>query len=97
MDRSQDAIQNLKSQLGNLQPLVGEYYGFEPITIKSAGKSFVLYSFLVKYDRQPIRFTFEFYKPQDKWRVFSFSFDEELDDEVEEAAKAYRLPQNYEE
>lgn len=96
MNRNQDAIQNLKSQLANMQSLIGKYYGYEPITKKTVGKSFVLSSYLIKYDRQPLRFTFEFYKPNDKWTIFSFSYDEDLDDEVEEAAKAYRLPENYE-
>lgn len=95
VSRNQDAIDNLKSQLTNMQSLIGEYYGYEPITTKSAGKSLVLHSFLVKYDRQPLRFTFEFYKPKDDWTIFGFSYDEDLDDEIEEAAKAYRLPENY--
>ncbi len=94
MDRNQDGIQNLKTQLANMQSLIGEYYGYEAITKKTAGSSFELYSFMVKYDRQPLRFTFEFYKPKDKWIVFGFSYDEDIDDEVEEAAKAYRLPEN---
>ena len=96
MNRNQDAIQNLQSQLANLQALIGEYYGYEFITKKSAGSSFVLYSYLAKYDRQPIRFTFKFYKPDDKWMIFSFAYDENIDDELVEAAKAYRLPENYE-
>lgn len=97
MGRNQDATQNVKSQLANLQSLVGTYYGREFITKKSVGKSLSLYSYLVKYDRQPLRFTFEFYKPNDKWTIFGFSFDENLDDELEEAAKVYRLPENYRE
>jgi len=46
---------------------------------------------LLRYDRQPIRFTFEFYKPDKEWVLFAISFDATLDDEVEEAAKVYNL------
>jgi len=87
MSTNQEAVDNLKTQLNDINNVVGEYYGYEPITKKTMGKSFVLYSYLVKYDRQPIRFTFEFYKPNDKWMTFYFAFDENLDEELEESAK----------
>ena len=46
---------------------------------------------MVKYDRQPMRFTFKLYKPNDKWILFSFKIDVDLDDELEQAAKLYYL------
>ena len=49
----------------------------------------ILKSYLVKYDRQPIRFTFQFYKPNKEWRIHSFKYDGNIDDEIEEAAKLY--------
>lgn len=36
-----------------------------------------------------------FYKANDTWRVNNFSFDESIDDELGEAAKIYRLKENY--
>ena len=44
--------------------------------------------FLVKYEREPIRFTFLLYKPKDKWEVLNFSFNENMDKEIEDANKA---------
>ncbi len=93
MERNLDDLEKVKSQLEGFVNLVGEYYGKDLIVKKELGKSFVLISYLVKYDRQPIRFTFEFYKPNDTWRVHSFSYDDSFDEEVEEAAKFYRLKQ----
>jgi hypothetical protein len=87
--RNQDAVENLKSSLSAINTLVGDYYGYEYINHRSVGDSFILYSYMVRYDRQPIRFQFQFYKPHNEWRIFSFSYDEELDDEIEEAAKLY--------
>jgi hypothetical protein len=51
-------------------------------------------TYIVKYDREPLRFTFFFYKPKDVWRVSNFSYDENISDELEEAAKVYRLKEN---
>ncbi|HPR00968.1 MAG: hypothetical protein H6561_01365 [Lewinellaceae bacterium] len=89
---NQDAIENVKTQLAGIHDIVGDYYGHEFITKQSAGESFHLFSYLVKYDRQPVRFTFEFYKPKDQWTLFSFSFDESVNEELEEAAKLQNLP-----
>lgn len=52
----------------------------------------MLQSYLLRYDRQLIRFTFQFYKPDKEWMLYSLSFDVTLDDEVEEAAKMFYLP-----
>tara|TARA_R110002111_G_scaffold129666_2_gene194472 strand:- start:787 stop:1233 length:447 start_codon:yes stop_codon:yes gene_type:complete len=91
ISRSSDAISKVKTQLEGLnEDFVGKYYGYELILEKKLSDSYILMSYLVKYDRQPIRFTFQFYKPNDTWRIQSFSFDGDLDEEIEEAAKLYR-------
>jgi len=92
MERATDAITNLKSQLEGLnEDYVGKYYGYELLGEKKIAESYVLLSYLVKFDRQPIRYTFQFYKPNDKWVVYSFKFDANIDDEIEESAKLYYL------
>jgi len=95
MDRATDAITNLKSQLEGLnEAYVGKYYGYELIVEKQLAESYVLLSYLVKYDRQPIRFTFQFYKPNDIWVIYSFQFDGNIDAEIEEAGKLNYLNLN---
>ena len=90
--RLKDGIENMKKEVnGYTVDYVGKYYGYESITKKQLSESFVLYSYLIRYDRQPMRFTFEFYKPNDKWTLFSFKIDTDLDDEIEQAAKLYYL------
>ena len=92
VNRNADAIKNLKTQLNGMnEDLVGKLRGRELIVRKTLGESFVLMSYMVKFDRHPIRFTFEFYKPKDKWILFAFLFDDNLDDELEEAAKIHML------
>ncbi|MDY7395762.1 hypothetical protein UMM65_10945 [Aureibaculum sp. 2210JD6-5] len=92
MNRATDAITQLKQQLGTLdEDYVGKYYGYELIVEKKLSDSFILMSYLVKFDRQPIRFTFQFYKPDNEWRTHSFKYDGSIDDEIEESAKVYYL------
>ena len=88
MALNQEAIDQLKQQVAGLtEDYVGKYYGYELVAEKRLGKSFVLKSFMLRFDRQPIRFSFQFYKPNDTWVLHSFKFDGNLDDELEEAAK----------
>lgn len=94
-DKKQDAIVGVKNKIKNLTELVGDYYGYELLTVKTAGPSVKVMTFVVKYDREPLRFIFLMYKAKDTWRVNNFSFDEELGDELTESAKAYRLKENY--
>ena len=86
-----DAVQNLKSQLKQFEELVGDYQGEEFIYKGGIGESFSTYIYLVKYDRQPIRFTFEFYRPKEKWILYSFKFDDNFDEDFEEAIKSEYL------
>ena len=88
--RIQDAIDNAKNQIKRFdEDLVGPYYGYEHLVTKKLGDSYILHSYFLKFDRQFLRLTFQFYKPQDEWRLFSFEFDDNYDDEIEEAAKLY--------
>lgn len=87
MERNQDAVDNLKNQYGNLLALIGQYHGYELITEKSIGERLKLLSFMVKYERQPIRLTFILYKPHKTWQVQNLKYDDKLDEELEEAAR----------
>lgn len=90
ISKSGDAVIQLKNQIESLnEDYVGEYYGYELILEKKLGDSYILKSYIVKYDRQPIRFTFQFYKPNKEWRIHSFKYDGNIDNEIEEAAKLY--------
>lgn len=90
--RIEDAVHNVKTQLARFNDdLVGEYYGYEKLVKKQLGESYVLYAYFLKFDRQFLRLTFQFYKPNDKWMLYSFQFDDNFDEEIEEAAKLYYL------
>ncbi len=93
-DKKQDGVSNLKNKLKDLVELVGEYEGYELLSEKTAGSNIKMITYIVRYEREPIRFTFLFYKPKDKWQINNLSFDEDIDKDLEEATKAYRLREN---
>jgi hypothetical protein len=95
MDGSKDQIENTKFKLSGTLKVIGEYSGYAVISKKTVGEHLTLYTFLIKYDRQPLRFTMLFYKPKNEWRLQNFSYDDKIDDELEEASKVYRLKENF--
>jgi len=96
INKAPDAVLNLKNQMEGLhEDYIGKYYGYEFITEKKISESFVLRSYLVKYDRQPLRFTFQFYKPNDIWKAYSFQYDGNLSSELEESANIIFITRGY--
>ncbi|GAA5040150.1 hypothetical protein GCM10011506_40310 [Marivirga lumbricoides] len=93
MGESKEQIQNLKSQLAGTVQLLGEYYGYELLAKKKINQ-LELHTYFIKYDRQPLRFSILFYKPNDKWQLQNFSFDDTLDSELEEALRINKLELN---
>ncbi len=88
VDAGNEAVVELKSQLAGLDTnLVGEYYGYELLSSHNLTDSFVLYIYMVKFERQPIRFIFQYYKPLDTWMTYSFEFDGNLNDDFKRLAK----------
>lgn len=94
MDDSKDQIENVKFKLNGTLKLLGDYTGHSLITTKMVDEHLTLYTFMVRYDRQPLRFSLLFYKPSTEWRLLNFSYDDNLSSELDEAAKAYRLKTN---
>jgi len=80
-------ISQLKAKLDSLRQGIGNYLGKDLIVQKNASNSLVFYSYLVKHEIQPIRFTFMFYKPQNEWVLYRFKYDDQMDAELEDAGK----------
>ena len=95
ISKSSDDVILLKNQMESLsEDYIGKYFGYEQIVEKKLSDSFILRSYIVKYSRQPLRFTFKFYRPDDLWIFYGFSYDANLSEEIEEAAKLYRFRLN---
>ena len=95
MNINDTSLTGLKSEIENTLPDLGEYLGYELIAKKSLGNDYILYSFLTKYERQPIRFTFIVYNINESWQLQNFKYDVDFDQELEKASEAYFLQENY--
>lgn len=82
MAQNPDAIKNLQDQMATLTPdTFGNFYGYEIVKEKKLGESYMMYIVMARFDRQPIRFTFEYYKPSGKWVLHGLSFDVKMEEE----------------
>ena len=86
-ERNASQIALLKMKLDSLGQSVVKYTGKELIVEKSASPSLVIYSYLVKHENQPLRFTFIFYKALNDWVLYRFNYDDQMDMEMFEAVK----------
>jgi hypothetical protein len=86
-----DQVKNVKTQLNALEGLVGEINNVGKIDTYFVGDNFVHVTYLVTYDRQPLRYEFQFFKVKQGWRVYSFSFDDALTNEITSLAREAAL------
>lgn len=84
---SEEQIKEVKKELKKTTDQLGKFYGFEYIGTTSINDDLIQYTYLVKYDRQPLRFTFTLYKPVDKWQIQNFHFDYNIIEELKEKAR----------
>ncbi len=87
MKENNSGTEKVKFQLREYAKLMGDYIGFEKLTERSLGKSLKVLVYIVKYERQPLRFIFKYYKAKDNWSIFNLKFDDDIDDELDEIMK----------
>lgn len=84
MDKNSDVISQIQARLNQLVTLVGNYNGYELMESKYLGESYLQQIFILKYDRQPIKFIFLLYKPKDLWQIQNLRFDDKFNDDFDE-------------
>jgi len=82
-----DDVTKVKNQLSGIGELVGTYLGKERIGEQKIGDRMVHVTYLALYQRQPVRMEFQYYRPGDDWIIYSYSFDDKIDDELKQAAR----------
>lgn len=78
-----DQIKGVKTQMGAIEGLVGHLHALELVDTYEVGKSLVHVTYMGIYDRQPLKFEFQFFKLKDGWRIYAFSFDADVFDNIE--------------
>lgn len=81
------AIETLKNKYKTAVSNTGAYLGFEKITEKNIVDRYKVCSFLLRYDKMPIRFTFIMYRAKDTWCVNQLFYDNNMQIELEASAK----------
>ncbi len=77
LSRSLDQVNSISSQLQGLPSMAGDFLGYEILTHKIWNNRYVGQYCMALYDRQPVNFEFQYYKPRDEWRIqnFNVSYD----------------------
>lgn len=76
-------------QLDQMTEAYGPIFGYDSIQQKNLGESFMLLTYMGKYQYEPVRFTFEFYKPNKRWEIYGFAFDLNLVRDLEDASRDF--------
>jgi len=79
MDINSEQVKKIKVQLGTVTGLIGDFYGYELMQKEEFAPSLVSLVYLVKHKRQPLYYTFVFYKPNEKWQILNIRFDDKLE------------------
>jgi hypothetical protein len=87
-----NSLVKLIIKIDTTRSIIGPYLGKDLIVQRKASNSLVLYSYLVKHQNQPIRFTFMFYKPKNDWVIYRLYFDDSVSSELEQSAKITGKP-----
>lgn len=80
IENNSDGISNVKTQLSNVLNQIGSYQGFDQLTISTLGDNYKVINYMVRYERQPLRFIFIFYKPKNTWQIQNFQFNDSFED-----------------
>ena len=84
---SPDEMNKIILSLGKQVDPMGEFLGQEELKSKKIGSRFRIVSYLVYYQRDPVRFTFELYRNNQGWEITDFVFDTQFEQEIEESMK----------
>jgi len=80
IENNSDGISNVKTQLSNVLNQIGSYQGFDQLAICTLGDNYKVINYMVRYERQPLRFIFIFYKPKNTWQIQNFQFNDSFED-----------------
>lgn len=80
---NQTLVNDIKVNLKRATNVLGPYYGYEVITKKFVGTSFVTLDYMLKYDKMPIKFSFILYRPDKKWQIHNLNFTDKFEKDFE--------------
>lgn len=82
-------IVKLKRVFIDIYQSAGQYIGSELLVKKQIKDDIIVYSYLVKYEKNFYRFIFSFYNPQGTPKTYRFAMDDDVEAELEQSLKLY--------
>jgi len=82
-----DEIAKVRNAFQGMTTMIGGFIGDELVVEEHLGQKLVHLNYVVYFERQPLRFYFQFYKPKDAWMTYAFGFKDDMDDWLAEKAK----------
>jgi len=58
----------------------GDLVGYELAEQQEIGSSLLRFTYLAKYERHALRWSFDFYRPEDRWLLNSFWWDDSVEE-----------------
>ncbi|HEX4825140.1 MAG TPA: hypothetical protein VFV19_12610 [Candidatus Polarisedimenticolaceae bacterium] len=81
-----DSIDQFTTKLTSNLSFLGKYRGNELVVKKEVAGRFVYLYYFVVFDRQPMKFEVQCYKPVDKWVLHNLQFSDKITSDVVDAA-----------
>lgn len=82
-----DELVGLSNRLFKQVEKMGDYLGQEEIRSVKVGSRLRFATFLVYYERDPLRFILELYRTNTGWEITHVEFDTKFDEEIEESMR----------
>lgn len=71
---------SLEENANTILARYGELLGYEQAEQQQIGSSLVRFTYLAKYERHALRWSFDFYRPDDRWLLNSFWWDDSVEE-----------------
>ncbi len=69
---------DVKAKLVNLPNVYGKYCHHSRMFERIVAGRFVFVDYIVLFEKQPVEFSFQFYRPRNKWILYGFSIDADI-------------------
>lgn len=79
LEPNSEQVTAIKLKLATAVAVIGDYYGFDPVSVKELGPAMTIGTYMVRYKRQPLFFTFILYKPYKIWQIQTLRFDDKIE------------------
>ncbi|HPB02146.1 MAG TPA: hypothetical protein PLZ67_04260 [Bacteroidales bacterium] len=79
LEPNSEQVTAIKLKLATAVAVIGDYYGFDPVSVKELGPAMTIGTYMVRYKRQPLFFTFILYKPDKIWQIQTLRFDDKIE------------------